>query len=76
MAEPMKSSNIPQRPWQKLGTDLFQLEGNMLVIIDYFSRWIEVEFLKKSVSDTVVNKMLSNFARFEVPDITVPHPLT
>ena len=69
-AEPMKASNLPQRPWQKLGADLFELEGKMyLVIIDYFSRWIEVEFLKRSVSETVVKKMLSIFARFGVPDI-------
>ena len=46
------------------------LEQNYLnlLIIDYFSRRIEVEFLKRSVSETVVKKMLSIFARFGVPE--------
>ena len=42
-----------------------------LVIIDYFSRWIDVKFLKRSVSETVVKKMLSIYARFGDPDIII-----
>ena len=37
--EPMKSTDLPSRPWEMLGTDLCQVKGHtFLVVIDYYSR--------------------------------------
>ena len=41
----MKASNLLQRPWQKLGADLFELEGNMcLVIMDFLADELRLTF--------------------------------
>ena len=35
---PLKATSPPTRPWQRLGTDLFEFDGNdFLVIADYYS---------------------------------------
>ena len=40
-SEPMIPSTLPQRPWEKIGNDLFELKGkSYLLLIDYFSRYI------------------------------------
>ena len=42
--EPMIPTELPDYPWQKIGTDLFQLKGaTYLVVVDYFSRFPEVQ---------------------------------
>ena len=42
-AEPLRPTPLPSLPWQKVGTDLFEWKTLVyLLIIDYYSRWIEV----------------------------------
>ena len=42
--EPMIPSELLQYPWQKVGVDLSHLHGaNYLVVVDYFSRYPEVQ---------------------------------
>ena len=68
-SQPMKATPLPDRPWQRLGADLCEWQGKMyLVLIDYFSRWIEVEHLIRSDSETVVQKLYAIFARFGLPE--------
>ena len=39
--EPMIPSELPKYPWQKVGTDLFELKGaTFLIVVDYFSRYV------------------------------------
>ncbi|XP_033733605.1 uncharacterized protein K02A2.6-like [Pecten maximus] len=39
-AEPLRPTDFPKRPWQKVGTDLFQIKNaNYLLVVDYFSRY-------------------------------------
>ena len=41
--ELMNSSTLPEHPWQKVASDLFQLHGNTyLLVVDYFSQYPEV----------------------------------
>ena len=48
-AEPLIPSELPELPWQKVGTDLFEWKNcNYLLIVDYYSRFIEVALLIKS----------------------------
>ena len=46
----MKAHEIPERQWQILGTDLFELDGqHFLVLVDYFSKFFEVSKLMELV---------------------------
>jgi hypothetical protein len=45
--EPMVIQPIPQLPWSKVGTDLFEINGcHYLIVVDYYSNFIEVASLK------------------------------
>ena len=52
--EPMIPSSLPQRPWEKTGTDLLELKGkSYLLLVDYFSRYIEVGKLSSTTTKSV-----------------------
>ena len=62
-------SLLPDFPWQKAATDLFQLHGTTyLVVVDYFSRFPEVIQLKSTTSSSVINALKTIFARHGIPD--------
>ena len=69
-AEPLISSVVPDRPWQIIGTDLLQLKGRTyLLVVDYFSRYIELALLSSSqTSQDVIQALKSMFARHGIPD--------
>ena len=52
-SEPMIPSTLPQRPWEKIGTDLFEFKGkSYLLLVDYFSRYIEVTKLSSTTTSS------------------------
>ncbi|UYV80674.1 K02A2.6-like, partial [Cordylochernes scorpioides] len=70
--EPLIPNDFPERPWQKVGMDLFHYEGSeYLVVVDYFSRFIEVVRLTKLSSETVVDHCKAIFAHHGIPDIVI-----
>lgn len=71
-AEPLRPTEFPERPWQMLGSDLFQMKGaNYLLVVDYFSRYIEIARLKSTTSQAIVNHLQSIFARYGIPDTLI-----
>ena len=71
-AEPLLPSSLPTLPWQKVGCDLFQWKGLMyLLIIDYYSRWIEIAKLEKTDTSSVIAHTSSIFARHGIPEIVM-----
>ena len=63
-AEPMIPSTFPSRPWEKLGSDLFFWNGHTyLLVIDYYSRFIELSKLGSTTSMDVINHLKSIFSR-------------
>ncbi|XP_055956537.1 uncharacterized protein LOC130012497 [Patella vulgata] len=65
----MISHQIPSRPWQFVGTDLFEFnEKPYLITVDYFSNYFEVDHLKDKTAKTVIPKMKAHFARHGLPE--------
>ena len=70
--EPLIPSKLPDYPWQKIGTDLFYLKkSNYILIIDYFSRFIEVIKLKSTTSQSVIEALWSVFSRYGIPETVI-----
>ena len=68
-AEPVIPSELRDRPWQKVAADLFELEGHpYLLVIDYFSRYIEVAKLSSTTSPDVSVHLQSMFERHGIPE--------
>lgn len=67
--ETLMSHEVPSRPWEKIGTDIFTLDGkDYLVTIDYFSNFWEVDRLPNTKAITTILKLKSHFARYGIPD--------
>ena len=69
-AEPLITSEFPERPWQKIATDMFELNGKQYVIaVDYYFRYFEVALLQKTTAKTVIEKLKQFFASHGSPEI-------
>ncbi|XP_063750626.1 uncharacterized protein K02A2.6-like [Eleginops maclovinus] len=70
--EPLLTTTLPERPWQRVAVDLFQWDNAMyLVVIDYYSRYIEVANLTSTTTAHVTGKLKSIFARHGVPETVI-----
>ena len=62
--EPLISHDVPQGPYQKLGSDIFTFEGkNYLLTSCYYSRFFEIDFLPDMRAETVIQKLKVHMAR-------------
>ncbi|KAK7882125.1 hypothetical protein WMY93_028299 [Mugilogobius chulae] len=69
-SEPLMPTKCPDRPWQKVGTDLFELGGKTyLLAVDYLSRFVEIALLNKTRSNDVITHLKSFFARHGIPEV-------
>ena len=60
----MVQGQIPEGPWDMVATDLFQWDGaDYLLIVDYYSRFIEFCTLPNTSSSMVIIHTKSIFAR-------------
>ena len=70
--EPMLPHEIPDRPWSKLGADLFELhQENYLLLVDYYSNFFEVMKLMSAKTPTIIKHCKTTFARHGIPDILI-----
>ena len=68
----MIPTKLPQYPWQKVGVDLFHLNGtNYIILVDYFSRYPEVQKITSTTSTTVINWLKSTFSRFGISETVI-----
>lgn len=66
--EPLMPHHIPPLPWAKVGSDIFQYAGKyFLILVDYFSKFIEVNPLTNIGTKAVVAAMRDQFARHGIP---------
>lgn len=68
--EPLMPTSFPERPWQMIATDLFELDKlNYLIVVDYFSRYIEIAAMQKTTkSHEVIRALKAIFARHRIPE--------
>lgn len=71
--EPLHPHSAPERPWQKIGIDLFTFDQQeYLLLADYYSKFIEVEWLKSDTrSATVITHLKTQFARHGIPETVI-----
>jgi hypothetical protein len=63
-AEPLLPHDIPDRPWAKVGIDLFELaHHDYLVIVDYYSKFPEIIPLPDKTTHSVITGCKSVFLR-------------
>uniref|UniRef100_A0A182YRT6 Uncharacterized protein n=1 Tax=Anopheles stephensi TaxID=30069 RepID=A0A182YRT6_ANOST len=68
--EPMIRRELPSAPWQHVAIDFLgplPSGHSLLVVVDYFSRYIEVEIMKKIDSTETIKRLNPIFARFGLP---------
>ena len=68
--EPLKMSEIPKRPWEILAIDIkgpFPCGTNLLVIIDYRSRYPIVISMKTITAENIISGLKKTFSIFGYP---------
>ena len=70
--EPLLPTPLPEFPWQRIATDLFQLGNTIyLIAVDYFSRFPEVVTLPSPTSKSIILALKSMFARHGIPETVI-----
>lgn len=70
--EPLIAHKIPTRPFEKLACDIFEFKSNdYLVVVDFYSKWIELKQLKGKTAQDVKINLLEIFSRNGIPRIIV-----
>ena len=58
--ETLKIQPVPNRPWQRIGVDLFTFhQRNYLITVDFYSGWFEIDLLSGIVASAVISKLKS-----------------
>ena len=61
-------TELPSRPWQKVTTDLFEWKNSQyLLVVDYYSRFIEISKLSTASSPQVIVHLKNIFAHHGIP---------
>ena len=64
--------DLPTRPWEKLGTDIFEFKGNKyLMTVDYYSRFPVIRLLSDITADTICNHFTSVLAEYGLPSVII-----
>ena len=70
--EPLIITPMPGWPWQRIAADLMEFKKSQyLVVVDYYSRYIELSKLESTSSSSVINHLKSIMARHGVPETLV-----
>lgn len=52
------SHEISDRPWEKVGTDLYTIDGqDYLIVVDYFSNFWEIDKRHDTKTSTIIKKL-------------------
>ena len=66
--EPMQTRDVPLLPWQTVASDILEHKNqNYLVVIDYYSKYIEALQLKGKASQDVIQGLVKSFRGMDTP---------
>lgn len=67
---PLKPTETPELPFEQVASDIFEFEGkHYIILVDYFSKFIEVDELKDQRSRTTIEVLKSQFSRHGIPAV-------
>ena len=70
--EPLTLHPAPSRPWERIAADLCEVNGrHYLVMVDYYSNFIEVDHLTETTSQKIIECCKCQFARHGIPDVFI-----
>ena len=70
--EPLIPTGMSNRPWQKVATNLFEWQKSQyLVVMDYYSQFIESAKLSSTGSPDVIKHLKSVFAHHGIPKVVM-----
>lgn len=70
--EPMISHHIPDQAFKKIACDILEFKAkNYLVIVDFYSKWIELVKLQEKTASHINNKLMQIFATFGFPHVII-----
>ena len=65
---PLQQHPVPDHPYQVVGTDLFELDGQVyLLSVDFYSKWVCVGALQETRSIDVIRVLEKQFVDFGCP---------
>ena len=68
--EPIRSTPLPEGPWEEIAIDLCEplpTVESLLVVIDYFSRWPEVVWMRNTTDQKIIKCLETLFATHGLP---------
>ena len=66
--QPVVDEPLPRGPWEEVAADLFVFDHDIyLVVIDYYSKWIETAKLPDQSSASVIRELRRMFSCYGVP---------
>ena len=69
--EPIRSTALPTGPWRDLAIDLLgplPTGESILVVVDYYSRYYEIDIMRSTVASKVISSLEEIFARHGLPE--------
>ncbi|XP_062713724.1 uncharacterized protein K02A2.6-like [Aedes albopictus] len=70
--EPMLRTKMPEKAWTDVAVDFLgplPTGHNLLVIVDYYSRFVEVVVMRKITAELTIEALFETFTRFGVPEV-------
>jgi len=68
----MFSTNLPTSPYEKVGSDLFEIQGQKyIVIVDYYSNYFEFFKLTNATTSNIIKIFKENFSRYGIPKLLI-----
>ncbi|GFR91029.1 Pol polyprotein [Elysia marginata] len=70
--EPLHQHDEGNTPWEKVGLDFCEFGNRQyLIVVDYFSNFIEVEHMTSTTTAHTISKLKQLFARYGIPKTIV-----
>jgi len=67
--EPLKQHDLPQRPFQKVGVDIFEYEHrDFILCVDYYSKFVEIRRLSGKSAKAIKPYLSAIFAVHGIPE--------